>query len=350
MLRNPEPTALAAARALAHRAVQWPARAARANLEPVPDDSHTSLSWDPIMAALLSQPLKGGARVGLRLAVHELVFTKGKHTEACALAGKPDAEAGEWLDARLAAEGLKPASEVKLSYDMPPTLFARPADEAPRLAALAVWFAAGAELLEELRKKYQRLKPGPVRCRPHHFDIASVVELGGGRAIGIGLSPGDELLRPALLLPEPVSETGDRKPAAAPAGRPLAHEGLLRRGGSRHRPPRAPRPARGAPHDPGCRVRGKPGNGWFVDAQTGARRGRRWPDEAIPDLDSGDLCPLDGELVVGVRKHAAAGTDQGSPGQARTGRYFALRYAARPAATASVPAPGSRTGPPRRSR
>ena len=146
MLRNPEPTELAAARALAHRAVQWPARAARANLDPVPDDSHTSLTWDPIMAALLGQPLKGGVRVGLRVAVHELVFTKGERIEEFPLAGKLDADTGEWLDGKLAAERLKPASGTKLPYDMPPALFARPAGEGPRLAALSVWFAAGTGL------------------------------------------------------------------------------------------------------------------------------------------------------------------------------------------------------------
>lgn len=227
LLRNPEPTALAAARALAHRAVQWPARAARANLEPTPDDSHTSLSWDPIMAALLSQPLGGGARVGLRVAVLELVFTKGARTEACALAGKPDAEVGNWLDGKLAGEGLKPAYGTKLPYELPPALFARAADEAPRLAALAVWFAAGAELLEELRQKHQRFKPGPtpVRCWPHHFDIAMVVELDdakaeSARSIGIGVSPGDDYYaQPYLYLsPTPRPHT-DNLPALPPGGR-----------------------------------------------------------------------------------------------------------------------------------
>jgi hypothetical protein len=227
MLRNPEPTALAAARALAHRAVQWPARAARANLEPVPDDSHTSLTWDPIMAALLGQPLEGGVRVGLRVGVHELVFTRGSRTEACALAGKSDAEAGNWLDGMLAAEGLKPASGTKLPYEMPSTLFARPADEAPRLAALSVWFAAGAELLEELRKKYKRFKPGPgpVRCWPHHFDIAILVRLEEGhpesaRAIGIGMSPGDNYYaQPYFYVgPYPKPDT-DNLPQLPPGSR-----------------------------------------------------------------------------------------------------------------------------------
>ena len=220
MLRKPEPTALAAARALAHRAVQWPARAAWANLPPAPDESHTSLSWDPEMAALLGQPLAGGARVGLRIAVHELVFTKGNRTEAFLMAGRSEQEAGAWLDSALTAAGLKPASGTKLPYDMPPALFARPAQEAANLAALSVWFAAGAELLEELKKKYKRHKLGPVRCWPHHFDIAMLLELGKERSIGIGLSPGDEYYaQPYFYLsPYPKPETG-KLPALPPGGR-----------------------------------------------------------------------------------------------------------------------------------
>ncbi len=222
LLRNPEPTALAAARALAHRAVQWPARAARANLDPAPDDSHSSFAWDPDMAALLSQPLEGGVRVGLHVAVLELAFTKGSRSEVFALAGKPDTEVGGWLDGKLVAEGLQPASGTKLPYEMPSTLFARAANEGPRLAALGVWFAAGAELLEELRKKYQRCKPGPtpVRCWPHHFDIALLVQVDDTRSIGIGLSPGDNYYaQPYFYLsPYPRPNT-DNLPSLPPGGR-----------------------------------------------------------------------------------------------------------------------------------
>ena len=227
MLSYPEPTELAAARTLAHRAVQWPARVARANLAPTPDDSHASLAWDPDMAALLTQPLDGGVRVGLHVAVLELVFAKGSRSEVFALTGKPETDAAEWLDARLAGEGLKPASGTKLPYDMPPTLYARAAGEAPSLATLSVWFAAAAELLEELRQKLQRFKPGPspVRCWPHHFDMAILVRLEEGppesaRAIGIGISPGDEYYaQPYFYLsPYPKPDTNEL-PQLPPGGR-----------------------------------------------------------------------------------------------------------------------------------
>ena len=221
MLRNHAPTALAAARALAHRAAQWPARAACANLAPAPDDSQLSLSWDPDMAALLGQPLGGGVRVGLRMAVHELVFTTESRCDALPLTGKPDAEAGNWLDHKLAAEGLKPASGTKLPYELPSTMFARAGEEALRFPAIALWFAAAAEVLEELRRKYARFKPGPgpVRCWPHHFDIAILVALeerraGSARSIGIGVSPGDNYYaQPYLYVsPYPKPDVADLPP------------------------------------------------------------------------------------------------------------------------------------------
>jgi hypothetical protein len=227
MLRHHAPTALAAARSLAHRAVQWSARAAWANLSPAPDDSHTSLSWDPEMAALLGQPLEGGVRVGLRIGVYELVLTTKTRCDALALTGKPDAEVAAWLDGKLAGEGLKPVSGVKLPYEMPSTLFARPAEEAPHFATLALWFAAAADVLEELRKKYRRYRPGPgpVRCWPHHFDIAFLIALEEGpaesaRSIGVGVSPGDGFYaQPYLYVsPYPKPDTAGL-PALPPGGR-----------------------------------------------------------------------------------------------------------------------------------
>jgi hypothetical protein len=227
MLRNPQPTTLAAARGLAHRAAQWPARAARANLDPVADDSHTALAWDPVKAALLSLPLKPGVRVGLRVGVLELIVTGKAETQAILLATNTDNEVAEWLDGKLKDEGLQPASGAKLPYDLPPTNFARAVDEPPRLAALAGWFAAGAELLEELRRKYKRFEPGPspVRCWPHHFDIAILVRLeqarsGEPRAIGIGLSPGDDYYaQPYFYVsPYPAPDT-ENLPPLPPGGR-----------------------------------------------------------------------------------------------------------------------------------
>jgi hypothetical protein len=225
LLRTQDPTTLAAARSLAHRAVQWATKAARANLEPAPDDSHTALVWDADRAALMTQPLKKGVRVGLRVGILELVFVKGGKVESFAIASGANGEPGRWLDERLAKEGLKPVSGVPLPYETPPTLFGRPSEEAPQLAALANWFAAGAEMLEGVRKRYVKHDPGPspVRCWPHHFDIAVLVGLEEGdpehaKSIGIGLSPGDDYYAQPYLYVCPNPKPDAAELPALPCG------------------------------------------------------------------------------------------------------------------------------------
>jgi hypothetical protein len=157
-----------------------------------------------------------------------VIVARGDSTESIALATNTDAEVADWLDGMLAEQGLAPASGVALPYEMPATGFARAVEEGPHFAALASWFAAGAELLVELRQKYKRYKPGPARCWPHHFDIAFVAALedkASPRAIGIGLSPGDDYYaQPYFYLsPYPRPDTANL-PALPPAGRWHTHE------------------------------------------------------------------------------------------------------------------------------
>jgi hypothetical protein len=200
------PTALVGARVLAHRAAQWPSRAARANLKSVPDDSHSSLTWDAGHASLVCRPLpaRGGeVRVGLRVGRLELIFTRGVNVlDAFQFDGKTDAAAGAWADAKLLGLGLRPAGSVPLPYALPAHV---PMADAPHdlsmlgreLGELSRWFGGAAEVLEEFRAKSGGLRPGPspVRCWPHHFDIATLVGLAEGNdapSLGVGVSPGDE--------------------------------------------------------------------------------------------------------------------------------------------------------------
>ena len=202
------PEALVQARNLAHHALQWVTKAARANLAAVPDDSHSSLEWDAGRAALVSQPLAtkaGEIRIGLGIADLRLMVVRGgAPDDTLALEGKSDAEAGKWLDGLLRAAGLTPASGVAVPYEMPDHVVASGAaygerGETAALQELARWFGGAADVLGEVSARLRDLRPGPspVRCWPHHFDIATVVQLGAGHAesapsIGIGFSPGDE--------------------------------------------------------------------------------------------------------------------------------------------------------------
>jgi len=204
MGRTP-PTMLVEARNLAHHAAQWVTKAARANLNPAADDSHSSLTWDATHAALLSQPLPAKdveVRVGLRIARLELiVISAGKVLDTFQLDGKTDAAAGAWIDSKMLALGLKPAGGVALPYSLPD----HPAGGKPHelamlgreLGDLSRWFAGPADVLEEFRGKLIGLRAGPLLYWPHHFDIATLVQLEEGsaesaRTIGVGASPGDE--------------------------------------------------------------------------------------------------------------------------------------------------------------
>ena len=96
-------------------------------------------------------------------------------------------------------------------------------EQEPGLAALSRWYGAAAEVLEAVRAKHGDLKPGPgpVRCWPHHFDIAVLVRLEEGaaesvRSIGVGCAPGDE------NYPEPyfyVIRTRPRRTPRSPRSR-----------------------------------------------------------------------------------------------------------------------------------
>ena len=197
------PAGLVVARNLAHHAAQWPTRAARANLKAVPDDSHSAYVWEASHAALMTQglPAKGGEiRVGIRVPRLEMIITRGDNVlDAYQFHGRTDAQAGAWLDVKLRVLGLKPAGDVRLPYDLPEhPMGGRPHELAMlgrELGELARWFGGSADVLEEFTAKLAGPRASPILCWPHHFDIATLVNLEEGpnaRSIGVGASPGDE--------------------------------------------------------------------------------------------------------------------------------------------------------------
>jgi len=197
------PAALVGARNLAHHAAQWPTKAARANLRAVPDDSHSAFTWEASHAALMTQGLsaKGGeVRVGIRMQRLEMIITRGDNVlDAFQFHAKTDAQAGAWLDLKLRVLGLKSAGDVRLPYDLPE----HPNGDRPHalamlgreLGELARWFGGSADVLGEFAAKLAGLRASPILCWPHHFDIATLVNLEEGpnaRSIGVGASAGDE--------------------------------------------------------------------------------------------------------------------------------------------------------------
>ena len=196
---------LGEARLQAHYAVQWLARAARAYIPARPDDSHTNLGWDDALDGFATHTLPGGARLCLSLPTLTLSIVGAKDgTRALSLPGRRDGEARTWLGEQMRALALDPgALDAALPWEMP----AHPiADGTPYAAAsladarkeLAAWFANADRSLGRVRNDHaaKHRTVSPVRCWPHHFDIATLISLEGGdpehaRSVNAGLSPGD---------------------------------------------------------------------------------------------------------------------------------------------------------------
>ncbi|MEO1680839.1 MAG: hypothetical protein AAFU80_22050 [Pseudomonadota bacterium] len=189
------------ARDAAHAAAQLLMRAAATNIPVREDYSHTALTWLPPNRQFVTGPMGDkNVRVALALSPLSLIVSLGQGLQVThMLAGTTPHAALGWLDARLAANGLTPASHVEGSSDLPEgvaglTTFERDLD----MASLAAWYDLASGALSTLANAQSALRPGPspVRTWPHHFDIATYVALADGDAedapgIGVGMAPGD---------------------------------------------------------------------------------------------------------------------------------------------------------------
>ena len=248
ILREPTPTTLAGSRQVAHYAVQWVARAAVANLPAAPDDSHSALAWDATLRALVSAALPGDVTVGLQLESLELLVTGDAESERLALHGLAssvvDVSAceqaeGAWMQDAFGGEAAlhRPGTNVEQG--------ARPGGAFP-----LVWGRSGGPRSGGAKHGDLKPGPGPVRCWPHHFDIAVLVRLEEGaaesvRSIGVGCAPGDEYYPEPYFYVRSVPGPEERHAPRAPAGWALAYEGFLCWDGDRTGIPGPPGSSRG---------------------------------------------------------------------------------------------------------
>jgi len=201
-----DPKAISDARLQTHWAAQTLCAVARTLLPAADDDSHTNLGWRPEGAWLESRatPTNPPFRVALRLAdlTLGLVDEIGSPKAELAMTGKGLDDAYVWLfDAIQEYSGAGPKQGFdKPDYEMPDHPVARgaafAAAPASAFAELSHWYANADSLLHAFAASVDGASP--VRCWPHHFDIASLITLDPGadpeqaRSIGVGLSPGDE--------------------------------------------------------------------------------------------------------------------------------------------------------------
>ncbi len=193
------PKNLVAARLQAHYASQIVSGVARTLLEKRDDDSHTNLGWVEESAALAGRRVEGERPFAAALDVASLsirlVDGRGQTVTDIPLGGRTLDEGYERLAAAIAeyrGEALE-AGFTPLHYEMP----ADPIGEGAPFAAgglealetLSGWFSFADRLLNEQRERNDGAST--VRCWPHHFDIATSIDLGDGKSIGVGWSPGD---------------------------------------------------------------------------------------------------------------------------------------------------------------
>lgn len=193
------PTSLTATRIALHRAAQWPARFARSYVPARADDSHTSLSWLPGPDLLCTQSADSGSgtlSIGINLASHALVAVDGDAPwQELTLNGVTEADVVQWMGEILTSRGFDSAIlNHHLPYDVPP----EPGVFDPIAAQeLSAYFGNLAGLLGEVAATQKGASP--VRCWPHHFDVATLITLGPGDfetapSVGVGLSPGDDAI------------------------------------------------------------------------------------------------------------------------------------------------------------
>jgi hypothetical protein len=195
------------ARAAAHWAAQIVSAAGWTLVAPEPDHSHGSLEWVGPAAGLLGVEVdRDGrtARAGLRLRDLTLLALSGKSPvrEELPLGGQTLDTGLTWLGgalARILGVDLprleRPRHQLPADQIGDGAPFGRP--ESAALEEVEAWFSSADRVLRAVAASIAGASP--VRCWPHHFDIATLIRRDGAdaptriaRSIGVGLSPGDD--------------------------------------------------------------------------------------------------------------------------------------------------------------
>jgi len=199
------PGELGETRLQAHWAAQLLAAAGHSWVDRRPDHSNTSLRWSASLGGLIGEPfaIGGTMQCGLRMAdLTWVLLDQGEEIIArTAAAGRSLDDALEWLRNAVAERhGSDLGPLTRPSYEMPDDAIGRGAAfAAPRTdfsGELTRWYDNTQDLLAPFATGNEDALP--VRCWPHHFDLATILYLTpgdqrtGGPQVGIGLSPGDE--------------------------------------------------------------------------------------------------------------------------------------------------------------
>jgi hypothetical protein len=219
---------LSDARLQLHYAAQFAAAAGISFLPPEPDDSHTTLEWVPEFAGLFSRliPAKKPFRVGVRFVELALLVVPEPRTTIAEsrLNRCTVAESTSWLRSQIESQGADAERyTLRRPYEIPyhPLASGGAFDfsERAQFEELSKWFSNTAVILGDLVRSAPGA--GQVRCWPHHFDIATLINVAPDHAISVGMEPGDKYYAEpyfyATISPSPS--------ASAVRSRPLSGNG-----------------------------------------------------------------------------------------------------------------------------
>lgn len=212
------PRELTQARLQLHWAAQLVSGLGTSVLPAQADFSHTNLSWDATLGVLAGRPVgPESLQAALVFDGLELVtISDGRERASLRLAGRTLAEALAWLGREAAPDAASLALPV---HEMPAHPVAEGGvfsdDGAAERTELGAWFAEAFAAIGEVVAGEPDAEP--VRCWPHHFDVASLIPLDAAadtedaRSIGVGFSPGDGSYdQPYFYVtPWPYPEPGD---------------------------------------------------------------------------------------------------------------------------------------------
>jgi hypothetical protein len=217
---------LSDARLQLHHAAQLVSALGISYLPPQSDDSHTNFEWLEDVMALASHTVNASAPV--RLAVRPypfalLVLDGGQPGASLPLGGCTVPQAAEWVRRRLTDRGLDGRGyTLAKHFTIPP----HPVDnsapfndgQTPAFQELCSWYSNAARLLDSVVARTPTASP--VRCWPHHFDIATLIEVAAPtsaapqKTISLGMEPGDgyydEPYFYASMYPSPASAPTDK--------------------------------------------------------------------------------------------------------------------------------------------
>lgn len=206
VLGNSALSDLVEARLQLHYAAQIVSSVGFTFVAPEPDWSHTNLGWSHDHGALVSRQVPGEKpyHAALQFSQFRLLLLGDSHKELSGyfLTDRTVDEGYVWLTSAIEVyTGQLPAKPLfRPEHPLP----AHPAGEGQPFpgpavqesAELARWYANADRILSRVRG--EQPSASEVRCWPHHFDIATLIELDArlemesARTIGVGLSPGDE--------------------------------------------------------------------------------------------------------------------------------------------------------------